>query len=112
MPLTYREQFYKAFDIPKDESLNLKEIADLSGIKKSILQQVYNRGTGAWKSNISSVRLKGDFSKNPDTKRFPRSARLSKEQWSYARVYSFIMGGKTWWTADSDLAAKVGTNNK
>lgn len=104
MPLTYREQFLKAFDLPKDTSLSLQEIADLSGIKKSILQQVYNRGTGAWKNSLSSVRLKKDFSKNPDTKKYPRSARLSKEAWSFGRVYSFVMGGKTFRTADSDLA--------
>jgi hypothetical protein len=107
MPLTYRQQFLKAFDLPDPTPLSLKEIADLSGIKKSILQQVYNRGTGAWKGNLSSVRLKKDFSKDPDTRKYPRSARLSKEAWSFGRVYSFIMGGKTWRTADSDLAAKV-----
>jgi len=107
MPLTYREQFLKAFELPKDTQLSLKEIADLSGIKKSILQQVFNRGVGAWKNNISSVRLKGTFEKNPDVGRFPRSARLPKEMWAFARVFSFIMGGKTWRTADSDLAAKV-----
>jgi hypothetical protein len=107
MPLTYRQQFLKAFELPKDTHLSLKEIADLSGIKKSILQQVYNRGTGAWKGNLGSVRLKKDFSKNPDTSKYPRSARISKEAWSFGRVYSFIMGGKTWRTADSDLAALV-----
>ena len=104
MPLTYREQFLKAFELPKDTHLSLKEIAEISGIKKSILQQVYNRGTGAWKNNLSSVRLKKDFSKNPDTSKYPRSARISKEAWSFGRVYSFIMGGKTFRTADSDLA--------
>lgn len=107
MPLTYREQFLKAFELPKDTSLSLAEIAKLSGIPKRILQQVYNRGTGAWKNSLSSVRLKKDFSKNPDTRRFPRSARLSKEAWSFGRVYSFVMGGKTWRTADADLAAMV-----
>ena len=104
MPLTYREQFLKAFELPKDTHLSLKEIAEIAGIKKSILQQVFNRGVGAWKSSLSSVRLKKDFSKNPDTKRYPRSARLSKEMWAFGRVYSFIMGGKTFRTADSDLA--------
>ena len=61
------------------------------------------RGIGAWKTNISSVRLKKDFSKNPNVKKYPRSARLTKEQWAFARIYSFVMGGKTQKTADKDL---------
>jgi hypothetical protein len=78
----------------------------LSKIPLRALQEVYNRGTGAWKNNISSVRLKKDFSKNPDTSKYPRAARLTKEAWSYARVYSFIDRGTTFHTADSDIAKK------
>ena len=54
------------------------------------LQEVFNKGVGAWKSNPASVRLKRDFSKNPNLARYPRSARLGKEQWATARVYSFV----------------------
>jgi hypothetical protein len=89
-----------------DYSLSLGQISRLSGVPKAALQEVYNRGTGAWKSNPESVRLKSDFSKNPDLGSFPRSARLSKEQWSMARVYSFVDKGKTYRTADSDIAKK------
>ena len=69
-------------------------------IKKSILQSVYNRGVGAWKSNIASVRLKSgkkDFSVTD------RSKKMSKEQWGQSRVYSFVVGGRTSKTADNDL---------
>lgn len=69
---------------------------------------MYNRGVGAWKSNPESVRLKSDFSKNPDMGRYPRSARLTKEQWAMARVYSFVDFGKTYKTADADIAKKYG----
>lgn len=69
-----------------------------------VLQEVYNRGIGAWKSNPTSVRIQGSFAKNPDMGRYPRSARLPKEQWAMARVYSFLDRGKTYWTADADLA--------
>ena len=69
---------------------------------------MYNRGTGAWKSNPSSVRLKSDFSKNPNLAKYPRSARLTKEQWSMARVYSFVDKGKTYRTTDADIAKKYG----
>ena len=104
MPLTYRQQFLKAFELPDDTSLSLKEIADLSGIKKSILQQVYNRGTGAWESSAVGIRRVSDGKKDYSTS---RAGKMGKEAWSFGRVYSFIMGGKTWRTADSDLAALV-----
>lgn len=105
--LTYREQFYKDFGLPKDVTLSIGDISTLTGIKKSILQEVYNRGIGAWKSNIASVRIEGSYKKNPNTKKYPRSARLGKEQWAMARVYSFITKGKTYYTADSDLAKEI-----
>ena len=72
-----------------------------------MLQQVYNRGIGAWKTNITSVRVRGTFEKNPDLGRYPRAARLPKEQWAMARVYSFIDRGKTFYTADEDLARMI-----
>jgi len=61
-------------------------MAKTTGIKKSILQQVYNRGSGAWSSNPSSVRTK-------DGKKTQGVAKnkMSKAQWSYARTYAFIM---------------------
>ena len=80
----------------------MADIAKKTGIKKSILQQVYNRGVGAWKGNPASVRLKSG-KKAP---RAPRSAKMGKEQWAMARIYSFVMGGTTQKTTDADLWAK------
>ena len=54
-----------------------------------ILREVYNRGIGAYKTQGKSVRLKGSYVKNVDA---PMKAKLSKEQWAYARVYSFLDG--------------------
>ena len=62
----------------------------MSGVKKSILQQVFNRGVGAFKTNRAAVR--------PSVK--------SSQQWAMARVYSFVAGGKTRTTADKDLWEK------
>jgi hypothetical protein len=90
MTSTFRQKFLKKFKVD-DQGYNLNELSKISNIKKSILQEVYNRGIGAYKSNLSSVRLKKDFSKNPNIKKFPASKRLSKEQWAFARVYGFIM---------------------
>lgn len=94
----------RALGLPKDESLSIERLAELTDLPEQALQEVYNRGVGAWKGNISSVRLQKDFSKNPDTKRYPRSSRLGKEQWGMARVYSFVNKGKTFHTADADIA--------
>jgi hypothetical protein len=104
---TYRQRFLRKVRLPRDTHLSLRDVSYLTGIKRSILQQVYNRGVGAWKTNIGSVRLRKDFSKNYNLKRYPRSQRLTKEQWAMARVYSFVMGGKTSKTADRDLFEKI-----
>jgi hypothetical protein len=103
MPLTHRQQVLRALDLPSSTTLSVKELAEHTDLPEEALQEVYNRGIGAHK-NTGSVRLKKDFSKNPDTKRFPASARLSKEQWAMARVYSFVNKGKTFKTADADIA--------
>lgn len=91
MVVTNKEKFNKKYNQDKDASNSLNDIQRLTGIKKKILQEVYNRGVGAWKNNIESVRLKSgkkDFSVTD------RSKKMSKEQWAIARVYGFVMGNK------------------
>lgn len=78
----------------------------MTGIAEADLTEIYDRGRGAWESNIRSVRLKKDFSKNPDLKKYPRSARLTPEQWGYARIYSWLDKGRTFYTADQDISRK------
>lgn len=79
MVFTYKHQFNKKYNFPKDTSHSLSEIAKISGYKLSGLKTIYDKGIGAYKTNPSSVR--------PQVK--------SPEQWAYARVYSAVMGGKT-----------------
>jgi hypothetical protein len=101
---TFKQKFNKKYNQDKDASNSLNDIQRLTGIKKKILQEVYNRGIGAYNTNIESVRLKSgkkDFSVRD------RSKKMSKERWAYARVYSFVMGGKTQKTTDKDLWEKV-----
>jgi hypothetical protein len=106
MPPTHRENVLKRLGLPKSESLSIAELSARSKIPKPALQAVYNRGIGAHGSNLASVRLLKDFSKNPNTSKFPASARLSKEQWAMARVYSFVDKGTTYKTTDSDIVKK------
>jgi hypothetical protein len=104
MPTTHRQQVLKALGLPSDTHLSVEELAEATDLPAAALQEVYNRGTGAWKSSPSSIRIKGTFEKNPDLSKYPRSARLTKEQWSMARVFSFVNKGKTFHTADADIA--------
>ena len=91
---TWKEKYNKKYGYEKNESHSLKEISKDTGVSVKGLKQIKKKGAGAWKTNLPSVRLKGSFKKNPNTKKFPRSKRLGKEQWSMARVYSAVMGGK------------------
>ena len=67
----------------------LKDLQDIAGIPIIILKEVEKRGRGAYNTNLGSVRLKEDYSKNDDMRK-GKSKRLSAEHWSKARVYSFI----------------------
>ena len=73
---TYKEKFNRKYGQPKDASNSLAKIARLTGIKRSALQKIYNKGIGAFK--------------NPG----PSRPNMTKQQWAYARVYSAVMGGK------------------
>ena len=81
------------FKNARGESIEEKKIeglekkAEKSGISYGILKQVYNRGMAAWRTGH-----------RPGT---------TPQQWAFARVNSFITGGKTRRTADKDLWAKV-----
>ena len=106
MVVTYRDRYNNKYKFPKNSSHSLQDISKTTGIKKSILQSVYNRGTGAWKTNQASVRnvkgVKGGAGK-----------KMSKEAWSFGRVFSFVMKGPgTWGKADKDLADKVRKSKK
>ena len=101
---SYKQKFNKKYGFDLNKSHSLLDISKITKIKKSILQEVYNRGVGAWKTNIDSVRLKSTGQKNVKA---PRSLKMGKEQWAFARVYSFVMNGKTSKTADKDLFNKI-----
>jgi len=85
---THRENFLKANKL-EDKGYSLEELAEISSVPMATLREVYNRGIGAYKTQPSSVRLKGSFVKGV---RAPMSKKLSKEQWAMARVYSFLDG--------------------
>jgi hypothetical protein len=78
-PATNSKAFKKKHGISPDESLSLSQIAKLSKMPLGALQEVFNKGVGAYRTNPSSV----------------RPSVSSPEQWAYGRVYSFVMKRKT-----------------
>ena len=102
---TNKQKFNKKYGFKLDEGHSKAEISKLTGIPKSILDQVYDRGVGARKSNPESVR-----SASSGKKIGGKSLRgkLSANAWAFGRIYSFVMKQKgTWGKADKDLAEKV-----
>jgi hypothetical protein len=96
MGVTHRQHFLKVNKL-EDRSYSLSELSKISGYSLKTLQDVYNRGIGAYQTNPQSVRMKGNFKKGVNA---PMSQKLSKEQWAFARVYSFLDGSKK---HDTDL---------
>ena len=95
MPIINSNEFKKIHNIPLTSSLSLKQISQLSKMPLKALQEVFNKGVGAYYTNPSSVR--------PHVK--------SPEQWAYARVYSFVMKRKsTFGKADKHIADKYNLN--
>ena len=102
--LTHRDKFILKYRLDRNHGYSIADISKVTGIKKSILQKVYNRGVGAHKSNPASVRLL-DGTKNFSTS---LAGKMSKEQWAAGRLFSFVMKGPTYKTTDSDLAKLAG----
>jgi len=79
----YTRRFKKLYP----DALSLEEKAKATGIPVRFLREVYNRGMAAWRTG--------------------HRPGATEQQWGYARVHSFVLKGKTYHTADSDIARKV-----
>ena len=82
----FGESSENLFESEVDTALSNK--AKKSGISKTNLRKVYNRGLAAWRTG--------------------HRPGVSQHQWAMARVNSFATKGKgTWGKADKDLAKKA-----
>jgi len=105
MVLTNKNKFNIKYGFKRDEPHSKREVAKITGIPFSILDQVYRRGEGARKSNPESVRQASTGKKVGGRS---LKGKMSAAQWGMARVYSFVMKQPgTWKKADKDLADKV-----
>ena len=78
---SYTQKFRKMYPGVK----SLPEIAKATKIPLKTLKTVYNRGLAAWRTG--------------------HRPGASPQAWGYARVHSFVVKGKTYYTADADLRA-------
>lgn len=76
---SYTQQFRKKYPGVK----SLPEIAKATKIPLKIIKTIYDRGLAAWRTG--------------------HRPGATPQQWGYARVHSFVVKGKTYYTADSDL---------
>lgn len=103
---TNKQKFNKKYKQPLNQPNSKKDISKLTGIPMSILNEVFDRGVGARKTNPQSVRSASNPSKKPGGKSL--RGKMSAEQWGMSRIYSFVMKQPgTWGKADKDLAEKV-----
>jgi hypothetical protein len=65
----------------------LRWVSKVTMVPYGTLKKVYDRGLAAWRTG--------------------HRPGASQQAWGWARVYSFVMGGKTRYTADADLASKL-----
>jgi hypothetical protein len=76
---SYTQRFRKMYPGVK----SLPEIAKATKIPLKTLRTIYNRGLAAWRTG--------------------HRPGASPQAWGYARVHSFVVKGKTYYTADADL---------
>ena len=79
-PSSYTQKWYSLFPNAK----SLADKAKATGVPLRYLQASFNRGMAAWRTG--------------------HRPGASQQAWGYARVHSFLVRGKTFYTTDSDLA--------
>ena len=87
----WKEEYNKKYGYPKGTSHSLEEISKDTRVSMKGLQEIYNKGVGARKTNPESVRSVSDGKKRGGKS---LEGKMSAEQWAMARVYSAVMGGK------------------
>lgn len=84
---TRRSSYTSRFHKKCPGANTLPAISKCTKVPTKTLRQVYNRGMAAWRTG--------------------HRPGASQHAWGMARVHSFVLKGKTWRTADADLARKV-----
>lgn len=105
MVVSNKDKYNAKFGFPKGTSHSKKDISKTTGIPVRILDKVYDRGSAARRNNPSSVRRASDGKKVGGKS---LKGKMTANQWSFARIYSFVTKQEgTWKKADADLAREV-----
>ena len=82
-PSSYTTRFKKLFP----DATSLEEKAEATGVPVKFLKESFDRGRAAWRTG--------------------HRPGATAEQWGYARVSSLLLKGKTYHTADADIARRA-----
>jgi hypothetical protein len=82
-----KSKYTAAFDKEFPNANSLANKAKVTGVPLNIIQKVYNKGLAAWRTG--------------------HRPGASQQAWGYARVHSFLMRGKTYYTADKTLVEEA-----
>lgn len=74
------------------EAVSLKEKSEVTGVPLPYINSVFRRGMAAWRTG--------------------HRPGATQQQWGYARVHSFLLCGKTYYTADSDIVREAVQTSK
>jgi hypothetical protein len=74
------------------DAKSLKDKSRATGVPLAQIQESYNRGMAAWRTG--------------------HRPGATQQQWGYARVHSFLLRGKTYYSTDSDLVAEAKAHSK
>ncbi len=81
MVLTYKQKFNKMYKQDKEQANSKEDISRLTKIPIKFLNDVYDNGIGAWKTNPQSVRK-------------VNGVKIPKEAWAMSRIYAFVVKRK------------------
>ena len=103
--VTNKEKYNAKYNYPKGTSHSKRDISKETGIPMRILDKIYDRASAARRNNKQSVRRASDGKKTGTN---TLKGKMSSAQWSFGRIYSFVMKQPgTYGKADADLASEV-----
>ena len=84
---TKKSNYTLAWKSKFPDAKSLEDKAKVSGVPLKYIKESYNRGMAAWRTG--------------------HRPGATEQQWGYARVHSFLLCGKTYYTTDSDIVEKA-----
>jgi hypothetical protein len=84
---TKKSKYTKSWNKLYPDVKSLEDKSKVTGVPLKYIRKCFNRGMAAWRTG--------------------HRPGATEQQWGYARVHSFLLKGKTYYTTDSDIAKKA-----